>query len=194
MINHVEGKLFRLSPTQAVVDCGGVGYAINISLNTFSKIKDMSRVLLYTHLVIREDAHILYGFQDEEEREIFLHLISVSGVGAATARVIISSLTASEIEHSILAGDVATFKRVKGIGAKTAERIIIDLRDKVGKGKEFQVPVGGISSISNMKAEASLALQALGFAKPAIEKALTKVETKAESSVEGIIKESLKYL
>lgn len=196
MINHVEGKLFRLTPTQAVVDCGGVGYAVNISLHTFSKIKDAQRVLLYTHLSIREDAHVLYGFFDEDEREIFLHLISVSGVGAATARMIISSLTPAEIEQSILAGDVSTFKRVKGIGAKSAERIIIDLRDKVGKGKEIQIPIGGISGSSGMKQEANLALQALGFAKPAIEKAIAKVDMSNESntSVETIIKEALKYL
>lgn len=193
MIDHLEGKLDQITPTNAVVDCNGVGYLVHISLHTFSRIKDSQRVKLLTHLVIREDAHLLFGFGDEHERNVFRQLISVSGVGASTARMILSSLNAQEVERAIASGDVITLKRIKGIGAKSAERIIVDLKDKVGKGSEISLSELGVGAMSQ---EAMLALQALGFAKPAIEKALQKVkqEHSDDLRVEEIIKIALKYL
>ncbi len=195
MIDHLEGKLDRVTPTYAVVDCNGVGYLANISLNTYARIKDLTRVKLLTHLSIREDAHVLYGFADEHEREVFRLLISVSGVGAATARMILSSLTAHDTEKAILSGDLLTLKKIKGIGAKSAERIIVDLRDKVGKGSptEWSAVVGGHSGRMQ---EATLALTALGFNRQAIDKALQKVQADQgrDLSVEELIKTALKYL
>lgn len=195
MIDHLEGKLDRVTPTYAVVDCNGVGYLANISLNTYTRIKDQARVKLLTHLSIREDAHVLYGFADEHEREVFRLLISVSGVGAATARMILSSLTAHDTEKAILSGDLLTLKKIKGIGAKSAERIIVDLRDKVGKGSstEWSTVIGGPSGRIQ---EATLALTALGFNRQAIDKALQKVqaEKSRDMSVEELIKTALKYL
>ncbi|MCX7743722.1 MAG: Holliday junction branch migration protein RuvA [Flavobacteriales bacterium] len=195
MIDYLEGKLDRVTPTYAVVDCNGVGYLANISLNTYSQIKDKARVKLLTHLSIREDAHVLYGFADEHEREVFRLLISVSGVGAATARMILSSLTAHDTEKAIISGDLLTLKKIKGIGAKSAERIIVDLRDKVGKGSatEWSAIVGGSSGRIQ---EATLALTALGFNRQAIDKALQKVQADQgrDLSVEELIKTALKYL
>ena len=133
MIDHLAGKIDKITPTYAVIECNGVGYITHISLHTYSQIKDSTNTKILTHLAIREDAHVLYGFADEHERELFRQLISVSGIGAATARVILSSLNPGEIERAIASGDVITLKRIKGIGAKSAERIIVDLRDKVGK-------------------------------------------------------------
>lgn len=195
MIDHLEGKLDRVTPTYAVVDCNGVGYLANISLNTYTRIKDQIRVKLLTHLSIREDAHVLYGFADEHEREVFRLLISVSGVGAATARMILSSLTAHDTEKAILSGDLLTLKKIKGIGAKSAERIIVDLRDKIGKGSptEWSAVVAGPSGRIQ---EATLALTALGFNRQAIDKALQKVQADKgqDLSVEELIKTALKYL
>lgn len=195
MIDFIEGKLDRVTPTYAVVDCNGVGYLANISLNTYTRIKDQVQVKLLTHLSIREDAHVLYGFADEHEREVFRLLISVSGVGAATARMILSSLSAHDTEKAILGGDILTLKKIKGIGAKSAERIIVDLRDKVGKGgsSEWSVVAGGASGRLQ---EASLALTALGFNRQAIDKALQKVQANQgrDLSVEELIKTALKYL
>lgn len=195
MIDYLEGKIDRVTPTYVVVDCNGVGYLANISLNTYSRIKDQVRVKLLTHLSIREDAQVLYGFADEHEREVFRLLISVSGVGAATARMILSSLTAHDTEKAILGGDILTLKKIKGIGAKSAERIIVDLRDKVGKGgsAEWSVVAGGASGRLQ---EASLALTALGFNRQTIDKALQKVQADQgrDLSVEELIKTALKYL
>ncbi len=195
MIDHLEGKLDRVTPTYAVVDCNGVGYLANISLNTYTRIKDQARVKLLTHLSIREDAHVLYGFADEHEREVFRLLISVSGVGAATARMILSSLTAQDTEKAILSGDLLTLKKIKGIGAKSAERIIVDLRDKVGKGSSAEWSVVAGSPSGHIQ-EASLALTALGFNRQAIDKALQKVQADQgrDLSVEELIKTALKYL
>jgi len=195
MIDHLEGKLDRVTPTYAVVDCNGVGYLANISLNTYTRIKDLARVKLLTHLSIREDAHILYGFADEHERDVFRLLISVSGVGAATARMILSSLTAHDTEKAILSGDILTLKKIKGIGAKSAERIIVDLRDKVGKGSSADWSVVAGKSSGHLQ-EASLALSALGFNRQAIDKALQKVQADQgnDLSVEELIKTALKYL
>jgi Holliday junction DNA helicase RuvA len=193
MIDHLAGKLDSITPTYAVLDCNGVGYIAHISLHTYTQIKDLPQVKILTHLAIREDAHVLYGFAEEHERELFRLLISVSGVGSATARMILSSLNPVEIERAIASADLVTLKRIKGIGAKSAERIIVDLKDKVGKsglgGVEFSHTSGG-------NQEAMLALVALGFTKPAVEKILLKVrqENGSDLKVEEIIKQALKYL
>lgn len=193
MIDHLEGRLDQITPTYVVVDCNGVGYLVHISLHTYSRIKDAQRAKVLTHMAIREDAHLLYGFADEHERHIFRQLISVSGVGASTARMILSSLSAPEVEKAIASGDVVTLKRIKGIGAKSAERIIVDLKDKVGKGMDINL--ADIQAPSSNQ-EAMLALQALGFARPVIEKALQKVkqDSGTDLKVEEIIKQALKYL
>lgn len=127
MYNHFDGKLVEKNPTHVVIECSGVGFLLNISLNTYSRIGDKEKCRLYAHLAVREDAHVLYGFYDLEERELFLKLISVNGVGAATARMILSSLSPSEIRSHINSGNVGALKNVKGIGEKTAQRIILDL-------------------------------------------------------------------
>ncbi|MCL4856070.1 MAG: Holliday junction branch migration protein RuvA, partial [Flavobacteriales bacterium] len=168
-------------------------YQINISLNTFSKIGNEENCLLFTHFVIREDAHLLYGFKEKSERELFRQLISVSGVGSSTAIMILSSLSPDETKAAIISGNVNTLKGVKGIGLKTAERIIIDLRDKVGKNEGTEL--FSISSNNTIKEEALSALVMLGFSKMPAEKALTKIMTESPNlTVEELIKRTLKSL
>lgn len=193
MIDHLAGKVDRITPTYAVIDCNGVGYLTHISLHTYTQMKDSTTVKMLTHLAIREDAHVLYGFADEHERELFKLLISVSGIGAATARMMLSSLNPVEIERAIATGDLLTLKKIKGIGAKSAERILVDLKDKVGKGGFAGLEV---SHTSGGNSEALMALVALGFSKPAVEKVLLKVrqENGSDLKVEEIIKLALKYL
>lgn len=192
MITHLKGKIAELSPAHVVIDCNGVGYMLHISLNTFSKIKDLGEVFIYTLLIVREDAHILYGFSERDEREIFIQLVSVSGIGAATARMILSSLSADEIRSAISAGDVRRFKAVKGVGEKSAQRIIVDLKDKMG---QFTGSTG-MGGVLSMQAEAAAALAALGFSKAQADKALGAAlkEPGANDSVEKLIKLSLKFL
>ncbi|OFY95327.1 MAG: Holliday junction DNA helicase RuvA [Bacteroidetes bacterium RIFCSPLOWO2_12_FULL_31_6] len=193
MIAQIKGKLIEKTPTFVIVDCGGVGYQLNISLNTYSKLGDAELCMLYTHFVVREDAQLLYGFKEKSERELFRQLISVSGVGSSTAMLILSSLSPIETKQAILTGDVMTLKGVKGIGVKTAERIIIDLRDKISK-------IDGVDTIlsssnNTIKEEALSALIMLGFSKKLAETALTKiVATSEELTVEELIKRTLKYL
>ncbi len=195
MIAYIEGKLVEKTPTYAVIDCGGVGYLIHISLNTYSKIKEVGICKLYTHLAIKEDAHTLYGFYDETERKIFRLLISVSGVGASTARMILSALNSDEIQIAIATGNVATLRKVKGIGEKSAQRIIVDLKDKIEKDsgiKDFSFP-----TYNNIKNEALSALILLGFNKNVAEKAIEKISKTLDGSemkIEMLIKESLKIL
>ncbi len=193
MIDHLAGKVDRITPTYAVIDCNGVGYITHISLHTYTQMKDSTSVKMLTHLAIREDAHVLYGFADEHERELFKLLISVSGVGPATARVMLSSLNPMEIEKAIATGDLLTLKKIKGIGAKSAERILVDLKDKVGRGGFAGME---LSHTSGGNSEALLALVALGFTKLAVEKVLLKVrqENGSDLKVEEIIKLALKYL
>jgi Holliday junction DNA helicase RuvA len=194
MYAYFEGKLQEKTPTYAIIDCNGVAYMINISLHTFSKIKDEERCKLYTHLAVKEDAHTLYGFADKEERALFRHLISVSGVGANTARMMLSSLSPDEIFQAIISANVSLLQSIKGIGTKTAQRIILDLKDKLGKS-------GGDKEIlfveHNTKREEALsALILLGFNKNSVEKILDKI-LRAESSgitVEHLIKSALKSL
>tara|TARA_B100000809_G_scaffold71156_1_gene68750 strand:+ start:4540 stop:5121 length:582 start_codon:yes stop_codon:yes gene_type:complete len=193
MIAQIKGELIEKTPTYVVIDCNGVGYELKISLNTFSQIGEGKTCLLFTHFVVREDAQLLYGFKETSERELFRLLISVSGVGSATAMMILSSLSLNETKGAILTGDVNTLKGVKGIGAKSAERIIIDLRDKIGK-------IDGESTISlrtnnTVKEEALSALVMLGFGKNPAEKALTKILSSGEElTVEELIKRTLKNL
>jgi len=193
MIARIKGRLIEKTPTYVVIDCGGVGYQLNISLNTFSKLGEDELCMLYTHFVVREDAQLLYGFKEKSERELFRLLITVSGVGSSTAMMILSSLSPDDTKQAILTGDVVRLKGVKGIGAKTAERIIIDLRDKVGRLDGLEQ----ISSLSNntIKEEALSALIMLGFAKNPAEKALTKIIAAGdEFTVEELIKRTLKTL
>jgi len=193
MIAHIKGRLIEKTPTYVVIDCNGVGYELKISLNTYSSLGDSEVCSLFTHFVVREDAQLLYGFKETSERELFRLLISVSGVGSATAMMILSSLSPNETKQAIMNSDVNTLKSVKGIGAKSAERIIIDLRDKIGK-------VDGSSTISNplnntVKEEALSALVMLGFAKNSAEKALDKIISIGEElTVEELIKRTLKSL
>jgi Holliday junction DNA helicase RuvA len=193
MITHLEGKLVEKNPTDVVIDCNGVGYFINISLHTFSQIPDKEHVKLFTYLQVREDSHSLYGFSSKTEREIFKLLISVSGIGANTARTMLSSLTPEQVKEGIAGEDVALIQSVKGIGAKTAQRVIIDLKDKVLK-------VYGLDELSLIpnntnKDEALSALEVLGFNKRQSEKVIDRIiKNQPDAQVEQIIKEALKNL
>ncbi|MDC1188231.1 Holliday junction branch migration protein RuvA [Flavobacteriales bacterium] len=194
MIHHIKGRLTEKSPTHAVIDAGGVGYFLNISLVTFSKISNEENCTLYTHLSIKEDAHTLYGFAEKSEREIFRKLISVSGVGASTARVMLSSLSSDEITAAIVTGDVDTLKSIKGIGAKSAQRIIVDLKDKLGKIEGLEQNILTFSNNSS-RDESLSALLALGFTKNSVDKVLNNVlKSQPDLGVEGLIKEALKNL
>ena len=193
MYEYIKGELVEATPANAVIDCGGVGYYINISVNTYSKIASQKQVLLYIHQIVREDAHLLYGFFSKEERSLFRALISVSGIGANTANVMLSSMTVEEITGAILTENVNAIKSVKGIGVKTAQRVIIELKDKVGK---EGVPVEGISLSTNaVREEAQAALVMLGFARLQVSKTLDKILTVEKvESVENFIKLALKHL
>ncbi|MAN58535.1 MAG: Holliday junction branch migration protein RuvA [Flavobacteriaceae bacterium] len=193
MITHIEGRLVEKNPTDVVIDCNGVGYFINISLHTFSQLSSSEKLKLYTHLQVREDAHTLYGFVSKAEREIFRMLLSVSGVGAGTARTMLSSLSPEQVRDAIAADDVATIQSVKGIGAKTAQRIILDLKDKILKLYGLD-DVSAVSSNTN-KNEALSALETLGFARKQAERVCDKiVKENPAASVEEIIKQALKNL
>jgi len=193
MITQITGKLLEKTPTYVVIDCNGIGYKINISLQTFAAIKD-EVCKLFTHLSVKEDSHTLYGFHDQTERHLFRNLVSVSGVGPSTAQVILSTYSASEIVLHITTADVAAIQHVKGIGAKTAQRIIIDLKDKVSKG----LPTSDISfDLDNtMKSESLSALLALGFAKKGAELKIDKVlkDNPDIASVEQLVKMALSQM
>lgn len=193
MINHIDGKLVDKTPTNVVIDCNGVGYSINISLQTFSKIND-ERCKLFTHLSVKEDSHTLYGFFTENERKLFRHLISVSGVGPSTAQVILSTYKSDEIINYISASDVAAIKNVKGIGLKTAQRIIIDLKDKVTKSAiSDEISLDLNNTIQN---EALSALVALGFSKKIAQQKIDKALTNKQGNfdVETLVRESLSQM
>lgn len=193
MIAQIQGRLVEKTPTEVVIDCGGVGYLINISLHTYSKITDSESLRLYTYLQIKDDAHTLFGFSEKIERELFKQLISVSGIGGNTARNMLSSLTPKELIQAIGSGDAKTIQSVKGIGVKTAQRVIIDLQEKVLK--LFQIeevsPV-----INNTNAEEALsALEVLGFARKGSERIVNKIlKQDPQATVEQIIKLALKNL
>ena len=190
MISHINGKLVEKTPTYVVIDCNGVGYKLNISLQTYSSIQAENCKLL-THLAVKEDSHTLYGFYTSEERDLFRQLISVSGVGPSTARMILSTYSAEEIVHYIITADVASIQHVKGIGGKTAQRIIIDLKDKVGKGKETSDLL--FTQDNTIKEEALSALLALGFTKKVAYKKMEKVmkNHEGEITVEDLVRRSL---
>lgn len=194
MYAFVEGAIESLNPASAVLNCKGIGYDIYISLNTYSQIKGMSECRLLTHLVVREDAHVLYGFATEDERALFRHLISVSGVGANTARLIFSSLSPAEVTESIIIGKVATLQKVKGIGGKTAQRIIIDLKDKLVKDTGIREILG--TAHNTGREEALSALTLLGFNKSLAEKTIDRIlkEEGISVPVEQLIKGALKIL
>ena len=193
MITQIKGKLIEKNPTQVVVDCNGIGYEINISLYTFSSLSSNENIKLFTHLQVREDAHILYGFFTVLERAIFRLLISVSGIGSSTARTMLSSLTPTEIQQAVIAEDVATIQGVKGIGLKTAQRVIIELKDKI---KSLQgtneIPVFKSNTI---KEETLSALEVLGYSRKTSEKIVDKlIQGEPDSSVEVLIKSALNKL
>ncbi len=193
MYAFIRGRLAEITPTYVIIENQGIGYFINITVNTYSQIKDLKEVTLFTHLVVREDAHILYGFAKENERQLFLMLITVSGVGANTARLILSSLSTEETYTAITQGNTMVLQGVKGIGGKTAQRIIIDLRDKLIKQdiKLEKIPSGH----NTLKDEALSGLLILGFNKTMAEKAVDKILKQTETdSVELLIKEALKIL
>ena len=193
MINHIDGKLVDKTPTHVVIDCNGVGYSINISLQTFSKIND-ERCKLFTHLSVKEDSHTLYGFITENERKLFRNLISVSGVGPSTAQVILSTYKSDEIINYISASDVAAIKNVKGIGLKTAQRIIIDLKDKVTKSAiSGEISLDLNNTIQN---EALSALVALGFSKKIAQQKIDKALANKQGNfdVETLVRESLSQM
>lgn len=193
MIEHLSGRLIEFTPAHAVIECNGVGYYCHITLNTFSQLGTKDHVVLKTHLAIREDAHTLYGFADENERRMFRLLISVSGVGASTGRMILSALSPGEVAAAIAGEDVSLLKSIKGIGAKSAQRIIVDLKDKVEK-DGISVDISTASD-NTMKNEALSALVVLGFDKKASEKALDKVMgDNTGLGLDEIIKQTLKRL
>jgi len=198
MITHVRGKLVEKNPAYVVIECNGVGYFINISLHTFANLPNDEACMLYTHLSVKEDSQTLYGFAGVPERNLFRHLISVSGVGPNTARMVLSSMEPKQVYSTIVAGNAAVMQTVKGIGGKTAQRIIIDLQDKLTREGLVEGQEGiADEHLSNKSYEDALsALQMLGFAKSAAEKAISKVlKTQGnELSVEQLVKESLSIL
>ncbi|MDV7186235.1 Holliday junction branch migration protein RuvA [Lutibacter sp. TH_r2] len=194
MITHLKGKLVEKNPTYAVVEVNGVGYLLHISLNTFSKLGDLENVFLYTHFYVKEDAQTLFGFVDKIEREIFRLLISVSGVGPSIARTMLSSMSTDEIQHAIATGNVGIIQSVKGIGAKTAQRVLIDLKDKISKTFAIDDEISSLES-NTTKDEALIALEVLGFNKKQSEKVIDKILlADATVSVEVLIKNALKNL
>lgn len=193
MITQVRGRLVEKSPTEVVVDCNGVGYLLHISFNTFSALPDDENVVLYTHLSIREDAHTLFGFINKTEREVFKLLISVSGVGPSIARTMCSSMTSDEIQQAIASENVPVIQSVKGIGAKTAQRVIVDLKDKILK--TFNIDEVSVSASNTNKDEALSALEVLGFNRKQSDKVVnTVLKANPDASVENIIKLALKNL
>lgn len=193
MITQIIGRLVEKSPTQVVIDCHGIGYEVNISLNTYSQLGDDENVKLFTHLQIREDSHTLFGFFTPVERSVFRLLLSVSGIGASIARTMLSSLEPQQIQRAIISEDLNTIKSIKGIGLKTAQRVLIELKDKMlnlYEGEEIQ-------SFANntIKEEALSALEVLGYSRKQSEKVIDNaIQSAPESSVEGLIKAALNKL
>jgi Holliday junction DNA helicase RuvA len=193
MIAHIQGKLVEKNPTEVVIDCGGVGYHINISLHTYSLLPNFDQIKLFTYLQVKEDAHTLFGFFEKSEREIFKMLLSVSGIGASIARTMLSSLEPKQIIQAIASGDVGTVQSIKGIGLKTAQRVILDLQDKVLKLYDLD-EVSMVLNNTN-RDEALSALEVLGFVRKTSEKVVEKIiKEDPDASVETIIKKALKSL
>ena len=193
MITHIQGRLIEKTPTEVVIDCNGVGYHINISLHTFSLLPEGENLKLFTFLQVKEDSHTLFGFVEKQERELFKLLISVSGIGANIARTMLSSLAPQQIIQAIASNDVATIQSIKGIGAKTAQRVILDLKDKVLK--VYNLDEVSIIESNTNKEEALSALEVLGFARKSAEKVIEKINRDApNATVEELIKQALKSL
>ena len=193
MITHIKGKLVEKNPTDVVIDCNAVGYLLNISLHTYSQIPEGEHLKLFTHLQVKEDSHTLYGFSSLAEREIFRLLISVSGIGASIARTMLSSLTPKQVIEGIAASDVALIQAIKGIGAKTAQRVIIDLKDKVLK--IYDIDEVSVSKGNTNKNEALSALEVLGYLRKQAERVVDKIiASQPDATVETIIKQALKNL
>ncbi|MBT4709521.1 MAG: Holliday junction branch migration protein RuvA [Flavobacteriaceae bacterium] len=193
MITQLKGRMVEKSPTEVVIDCNGVGYLVNISLNTFSKLTDSESISLFTHLQVKEDSHTLFGFFEKTERNLFRQLISVSGIGASTARTMLSSLSPNEIQSAIISGDVSTIQSVKGIGLKTAQRVIIDLKDKVSLISENDQFIGNINNTN--QDEALSALEVLGYSRKQTSRVIEMLlNNSPELSVEELIKGALKKM
>lgn len=193
MITQLKGRLVEKSPTDVVIDCNGVGYMVHISLNTFSKLTDSESITLFTHLQVKEDSNTLFGFYEKTERNLFRQLISVSGIGASTARTMLSSLTPKEIQSAIISGNVSIIQSVKGIGLKTAQRVIIDLKDKVSLISGNDEFIGNISNTN--QDEALSALEVLGYNRKHTNKVIeTLLNNSPEMSVEELIKSALNKL
>ncbi|MGN0029136.1 MAG: Holliday junction branch migration protein RuvA [Marinilabiliaceae bacterium] len=198
MIEFIRGEVAELTPTYAVIDCGGVGYLASISLNTYSALEGKKTAKLFIHEAIREDAYQLYGFDSASEREVFRLLTSVSGVGAATARVMVSAMSAAELKNVIMSENVKALKGIKGIGLKTAERIVVELKDKIGKA-EIEDEGGTLpiapSAAQAVKEEALQALEVLGYNKAQAAKAVDKILAESpDLKVEGVVKAAFKML
>ena len=195
MIDYIKGEIAELTPATVTIDCNGVGYIANISLQTYSAISDKKKTKIYIYESVRQDAIVLFGFIDKHEREVFLYLISVSGVGPSTARVMLSSLSSKEIEVAIVSEDETILKSVKGIGTKTAQRIIVDLKDKIKFSGEIPLAAGGKAAMPTLGHEAVSALVMLGFLQSNSQKVVEKmIKENPSSTVEAIIKEALKRL
>ena len=193
MIAHLQGKLVEKTPTEVIIDCNGVGYHINISLHTYSLLPASDSIKLFTYLQIKEDSHTLFGFVEKSEREIFKMLLSVSGIGASIARTMLSSLEPKQIIHAIASADVVTIQSIKGIGSKTAQRVILDLKDKVLK--LYDLDEVSMSQSNTNKDEALSALEVLGFIRKSAERVVEKIiKENPDASVENIIKFALKNL
>jgi Holliday junction DNA helicase RuvA len=194
MISFIKGKKLEIDPTKIIIDVNGIGYELKISLRTYSEIKEHSVVNLFTHLQVKEDSHTLFGFYDKSERKTFLSLLSISGVGPSTAIMILSSLSTSELNHAIISSDVLTIKSVKGIGLKTAERIILELKDKISKNLNQKNPNNFLVERDNtIKNEALSALSSLGISKNVVNNHIDRVlDSNNNISLEDLIREVLK--
>lgn len=195
MIAHLDGKLTTKTPTYVVLDCNGVGYMVHISLHTYEKLGADERVCLQTHLVIKEDSHTLFGFADESEKQLFILLISVNGVGPNTARLMLSSLKPADIKEAISTSNWALIKTVKGIGEKTAQKVVIDLKNKIKGGDDSAGELSLVNTRNVLMEEALAALVMLGFSKNEAEKALVKIrQQNPQYTVEELVKNTLKML
>lgn len=193
MIAHLHGKLVEKTPTEVVIDCGGVGYHVNISLHTYSLLPNSEAVKLFTHQIIKEDGHSLYGFVEKSEREVFKMLLSVSGIGAGIARTMLSSIEPKQIIQAIAVADVVTIQKIKGIGSKTAQRVILDLKDKVLK--IYNLDEVSLHQNNTNRDEALSALEVLGFIRRSTEKIVDKIiNENPNATLEVIIKQALKNL
>lgn len=195
MIDYIKGQIAELSPTEAIVECGGIGYSCLISLQTFEKLQGLSQAQIFIHHYLREDEELYYGFASKDEREMFRMLISVSGVGCGSARMMLSSLTTEEVRSAIIGEDISKIKSVKGIGLKTAQRLVVDLKDKIVKGAETDATALFQTGSNAVVEEATTALVMLGYTKAAIGKVLPSIlKANPSAKVEQIIKAALQKL